>query len=122
MALAGTEKSSSMLPVDIEGSVSPDAISEKSLPDTRQIGKGSLIEVSSASSTTDPRTPRQKHISLLQFVALCWPLALNGWNDGSTGALLPRIQTVYEVSLGYCPSASLLTVISCDRSNTLLCP
>ena len=121
--MAGTEKSSSMLPVDIEGPVSPEVVSEKSFSDTRQIDKGSLIETPSTASTIDPRTPRQKHISLLQFVALCWPLTLNGWNDGSTGALLPRIQTVYEVSLGYTGTGGPhLMRTYCDRLNTPLCP
>ena len=33
-----------------------------------------------------------------QFVTLCWSLFLAGWNDGTTGPLLPRIQEVYHVS------------------------
>ncbi|KAF9478966.1 MFS general substrate transporter [Pholiota conissans] len=45
----------------------------------------------------DTRTPRQKSVSKLQFGALCWTLTLGGWNDGSTGALLPRIQRVYDI-------------------------
>lgn len=108
----GTDKSSSMLTVEIEGPVVPEIIPEKSFPDDRQDGKGSVTVIESSSagsdSTTDSRTPRQKYISLLQFLALCWPLILNGWNDGSTGALLPRIQTVYEVSFGYISAARLL--------------
>ncbi|KJA21441.1 hypothetical protein HYPSUDRAFT_140706 [Hypholoma sublateritium FD-334 SS-4] len=90
-----------MLTSEIECPVAPEVISEKSFPDDRQDSKRSVavIETSSpdSDSTTDSRTSRQKYISLLQFVALCWPLTLNGWNDGTTGALLPRIQTVYEV-------------------------
>lgn len=35
--------------------------------------------------------------SRIQFVALCWSLFMAGWNDGSTGPLLPRIQEVYHV-------------------------
>ena len=34
-------------------------------------------------------------------MTLCWSLFLAGWNDGSTGPLLPRIQTVYHVCLMY---------------------
>jgi len=50
--------------------------------------------------TTKPGLLSQKHIKLakLQFLALCWSLFLLGWNDGSTGPLLPRIQAVYDVS------------------------
>ena len=33
----------------------------------------------------------------VQFAALCFTLFLEGWNDGSTGPLLPRIQRVYHV-------------------------
>jgi len=42
---------------------------------------------------------RQQRLARLQFFALCWSLAILGWNDGSTGPLLPRIQKVYNVSL-----------------------
>jgi hypothetical protein len=33
----------------------------------------------------------------IQFAALCWFVCLEGWNDGSNGPLLPRIQKVYGV-------------------------
>lgn len=35
----------------------------------------------------------------LQFAACCSSLLLAGWNDGSTGPLLPRIQSHYHVRL-----------------------
>jgi len=35
----------------------------------------------------------------VQFATLCWTMYLAGWNDGSTGPLLPRIQKVYNVSV-----------------------
>ncbi|KAJ8078960.1 hypothetical protein PM082_013244 [Marasmius tenuissimus] len=34
----------------------------------------------------------------LQLAALFWTMFLAGWNDGSTGPLLPRIQAVYHVN------------------------
>ena len=34
---------------------------------------------------------------LIQFATLCWCFILEGWNDGSTGPLLPRIQNTYHV-------------------------
>ena len=37
--------------------------------------------------------------SRLHFAALCWSFFLEGWNDGSTGPLLPTIQKHYNVSL-----------------------
>ena len=42
---------------------------------------------------------KQIKTSRIQFLALCWTLFLAGWNDGSTGPLLPRIQNVYHVCL-----------------------
>jgi hypothetical protein len=40
---------------------------------------------------------RQRRKSLLCFFALCWCFFLAGWNDGSTGPLLPTIQRYYDV-------------------------
>jgi hypothetical protein len=40
-----------------------------------------------------------KRIANIQFVALCLTLFVVGWNDGTTGPLLPRIQAVYHVRL-----------------------
>lgn len=45
-----------------------------------------------------PVTPRKARINeRLQFAVLCWTMFLTGYNDGTTGALLPRIQEVYHV-------------------------
>src|ERR1700691_3014273 len=33
----------------------------------------------------------------IQFASLCYSLFLAGWNDGTTGPLLPRIREVYHV-------------------------
>ncbi|KAI0064423.1 MFS general substrate transporter [Artomyces pyxidatus] len=46
----------------------------------------------------------------LQFAALCWCLFLAGWNDGTTGPLLPRIQGVYHVGFAV---VSLLFIMNC---------
>ncbi len=42
-------------------------------------------------------TKRQKRYSLIHFAALCWCFLLNGWNDGTTGPLLPSMQEYYHV-------------------------
>ncbi|KAN0084382.1 hypothetical protein V8E55_007886 [Tylopilus felleus] len=34
--------------------------------------------------------------SNIHFATLCWAAILNGWNDGSNGPLLPRMQQVYH--------------------------
>ena len=43
-------------------------------------------------------TKKEARLALAQFLALCWALFVMGWNDGSTGPLLPRIQIFYDVS------------------------
>lgn len=45
-----------------------------------------------------PLSKQQKRYSMIQFVAFCWCFWIIGWNDGSLGPLLPRIQHDYQVS------------------------
>jgi hypothetical protein len=40
---------------------------------------------------------QQKVRANVQFFALCWTIFLMGWNDASTGPLVPRIREVYRV-------------------------
>ena len=47
----------------------------------------------------DVKSPEVKLTALLQYSSLCFALFLAGWNDGTTGPLLPRIQEKYHVSL-----------------------
>jgi len=45
-----------------------------------------------------------KHPTLrarIQFLSLCWTLFLIGWSDASTGPLLPRLQSNYDVPCLY---------------------
>lgn len=42
-------------------------------------------------------TPRMKRKAWIQFAALCTAIYVAGWNDGTTGPLLPRLQEVYHV-------------------------
>ena len=42
-------------------------------------------------------TKSQKRAKLLYTLAVCWMMILIGWNDGTAGPLLPRIQSVYNV-------------------------
>ncbi|KAJ3836159.1 MFS general substrate transporter [Lentinula raphanica] len=53
---------------------------------------------------------KQKRRSILHFAALCWCFALEGWNDGSVGPLLPVIQSHYGVGFSV---VSLLFVSNC---------
>ncbi|KAF4583440.1 hypothetical protein EYR38_002191 [Pleurotus pulmonarius] len=44
---------------------------------------------------TSPK--KQAMTARIQFATLCWCLFLAGWNDGTTGPLLPRIREVYNI-------------------------
>ena len=57
-------------------------------------------ELSTGPSISPPeRTKSELWTARIQFASLCWTLFLSGWNDGTTGPLLPRIQEVYHVTL-----------------------
>jgi fucose permease len=51
----------------------------------------------SQNTLTSARRRNEKLLSRLQFLTLCWTLFLLGWNDSSTGPLIPRIREVYGV-------------------------
>ncbi|RPD61411.1 MFS general substrate transporter [Lentinus tigrinus ALCF2SS1-6] len=46
----------------------------------------------------------------IQFATLCWTLFLAGWNDGTTGPLLQRIQNVYHVGFAL---VSMIFIANC---------
>lgn len=52
----------------------------------------------------------------LHFAALCWSFFLEGWNDGSTGPLLPTIQRSYNVRspLLLAHTLSLIILVNTD--------
>ena len=64
-----------------------------------------LREGSATGLSREPKNPvgaitsSMRNLARVQFAALCYCLFLAGWNDGTTGPLLPRIQEVYHVSL-----------------------
>ncbi|KAI5897112.1 MFS general substrate transporter [Schizophyllum commune H4-8] len=64
----------------------------------------------SVQSAQEGRTGRQVREGYLQLFAVFWSMILLGWNDGTTGPLLPRIQTVYDVNYTI---VSLLFVSAC---------
>jgi hypothetical protein len=66
-------------------------------PDSRSLNEKVTEESEPVSSKTLERTPEQIRTGRLQFFALCWCLFICGWNDGTTGPLLPRIREVYNV-------------------------
>jgi hypothetical protein len=50
-----------------------------------------------SSSDLKGGTKRQRLLAKVQFATVCFTMYLAGWNDGTTGPLLPRIQEVYHV-------------------------
>ncbi|KAF4593364.1 hypothetical protein EYR38_009078 [Pleurotus pulmonarius] len=63
-------------------------------------GKSSqaTVQPTAEGSQEDRQTSKkQTTTSRVQFATLCWCLFLAGWNDGTTGPLLPRIREAYNV-------------------------
>ncbi|KAH9941756.1 MFS general substrate transporter [Epithele typhae] len=88
--------------------------------DTRSIRKSlEILESSPPPASPTPEdlatavpalTPSMRRKAKIQFAVLCGTLFLAGWNDGTTGPLLPRIQSVYHVNYAV---VSLIFVFNC---------
>lgn len=65
-----------------------------------------------AANHTVVQTKAQRLRARIQFATLCWTLYVIGWNDGTTGPLLPRIQKVYNVGV--------LVVLACWWASIVL--
>jgi hypothetical protein len=66
----------------------------------------------------DTISPEHKRNDRIQFLALCWLVFLVGWNDGTTGPLIPRMQVDYKldyliVSLLFVATAIVSSVFFC---------
>ncbi|KAJ7753373.1 major facilitator superfamily domain-containing protein [Mycena maculata] len=92
-----------------------------SLPTASTVQEPAVNDSTLAKSGTPPTSdalpqslaPRLKqHVSWerIQLLALYWSIFLAGWNDGSAGPLIPRIQTVYHVNFAI---VSLTFVFAC---------
>lgn len=66
-------------------------------PSVSSARDASSDQESRAGPGVDLSSPSTKFRERLQFFALCYAMFVLGWNDGSTGPLLPRIQSVYHV-------------------------
>ncbi|KAF7297160.1 MFS general substrate transporter [Mycena indigotica] len=79
---------------------------------TSQLRVDSTGKQLTGSETDDlpPQTRAQRKTQHVQLATLCWTLFLAGWNDGTVGPLLPRIQQSYHV--GY-TIVSLVFVFQC---------
>lgn len=69
------------------------------LPGLQGTGIGNLTGAISvrAQAVNAETSKKMRRTSRWQFFALCWCFFLNGWNDGTTGPLLPVIQEHYGV-------------------------
>ncbi|KAI0078318.1 MFS general substrate transporter, partial [Panus rudis PR-1116 ss-1] len=80
---------------------------------TSSISRMPLVD-GETNSTAPELSPAEKALyrwkSRLHFAALCWCFFLEGWNDGTTGPLLPRIQAYYGIGFA---TVSLLFVLNC---------
>ncbi|KAH7923445.1 MFS general substrate transporter [Leucogyrophana mollusca] len=78
------------------------------MPNTSTKTKIDESETPSLLSKTQTQSHRLR--ARIQFGTLCWCMYLAGWNDGTTGPLLPRIQKVYSVNFII---VSLVFVFAC---------
>lgn len=80
-------------------------------------------EGQSSAAPNPPISPAQRAKyrlnSRIQFAALCYSFFLEGWNDGSTGPLLPRIQRNYGVSMS---GSRRCMYLALTRRADRLCP
>ena len=64
-------------------------------------------EATKSSQAEADKKHRRKR--LINFITLCYTFILEGWNDGSLGPLIPRIQQYYKVICFYTGIEGLLT-------------
>lgn len=94
-----SQSPSSMIELDVlpvesrKRSVTAEVASIPSVTPTKS-GEPSL---SLGRPSSAPRSRKQITTGRIQFLSLCFCLFLAGWNDGSTGPLLLRIQEAYHV-------------------------
>ena len=61
-----------------------------------------VLESQNVMRVAPVQTHAMKRKALFQFTTLCLSIYVSGWNDGTIGPLLPRLQAVYHVC---CPLA-----------------
>lgn len=71
------------------------------LADLRSSGPNSAGEKTPSIVSTAQTAETKQEMSVAQerifLAALCWGNAVVGWNDGTLGPLIPRLQEVYHV-------------------------
>ncbi|KAF9456465.1 major facilitator superfamily domain-containing protein [Collybia nuda] len=85
-------------------------------PDTNSLARVSgtslpVLPFGSANPSVSKLAEKQcRRNSIIQFIALCWCIYVEGWNDGSTGPLLPVFQRDYHIGFSI---VSLYFVSNC---------
>lgn len=76
----------------------------EAVPVTETAATSAAVSIRDDSSTaaivSDSERRAHNRRSAVHYAALCWCFFLCGWNDGTTGPLLPRIQEHYGVRIG----------------------
>lgn len=62
----------------------------------RPSGDGSP-EMEEQGRPSEKQSSKYRWYARFHFAAICWCFFLQGWNDGTAGPLLPRMQSVYHV-------------------------
>ena len=87
-------------------------VTENAVPDQSASSEHGESSVSSVNGNAATSMRRKAHV---MYGALLYSMLLSGWNDGTTGPLLPRIQAVYHVCAPgalYCRRSELIGNIS----------
>ncbi|KAJ7033674.1 major facilitator superfamily domain-containing protein [Mycena alexandri] len=88
----------------------PGLSTEPSFNNATVSSKDRVSEAPLAQAALPRRSKEQVSRERVQLFALYWCLFLAGWNDGSAGPLIPRIQRVYHVNFAI---VSLVFVFAC---------
>ena len=88
------------------GSTGAGIVQVDTSPDTPSVEEGKIVDKEAVECVSDTavldgrgavRTAAMKRRGWYQFAALCMAIYVAGWNDGTLGPLLPRLQEVYHV-------------------------
>ncbi|KIM30930.1 hypothetical protein M408DRAFT_21744 [Serendipita vermifera MAFF 305830] len=104
---ADTSSSANIVNIHVDDRLKTDAalVSQRVLAPSS--GTQSLHE---GAQNFDSITPKMRRYEMVVFAAMSFALFLAGWNDGTVGPLLPRIQEVYGV--GYAV-VSVIFICAC---------
>ncbi|KIY70509.1 MFS general substrate transporter [Cylindrobasidium torrendii FP15055 ss-10] len=85
-------------------------VESPSIPYTRPASALSTSEPREESSVNPALKKKQRRLANIQFAAICFMFFVEGWNDGTTGPLLPTMQEHYNIGFTL---VSMLFVFAC---------